>query len=275
VQSDNGPRYDIPLRQVGHYRSRPLIIRSATAESLLPVLAGRQAVRVAFVRLPAAVPAAALRRRAEGLPVELMLDRPGGDYVQLYRNAVLLEDHPVRVSMPGTADAEPAMKLAVSLGFAVQLRLAPSLPAEIAALGRMLDRYLHHGGTDQPVEPFHSLLLHHLGRDAADLWILQESDPARVIRVTEEGRETLPGRLAGAAFEPPATQFLPRFRALRARDTECAHCPHFQTCGGFFKWPDPGYECRGIKGVLAAVRLAAAELHADLTAFEHARRQNG
>jgi hypothetical protein len=271
VGAANDRSYDVPLEQVERYRSYALIIRAATAESLVPVLEDAESVAIDYVRLPATVPTDTLLRRAEGLPVELRLIEPDRDYPQLYRQRVLLEDHPVRVSVPGTAEAEPALKLALSLGFAVHLQVGPSGPDEMAALRRMLDRYLHHGGTNHPVEPFHSLLLHHLGRCEDDLWAIQESDPARIVHVTEAGSETLPGQLAAAPFEPDA-RFLDRFKAtLQDRGTECSGCPHFPSCGGFFKWPDPNYSCVEVKGVLDTIRLAAAELRTDLTAFERLR----
>lgn len=271
VGAADSPSYDVPLDLVDRYRSHALVIRAATAESLVPVLVAVEPVAIDYVRLPATVPTDALLRRAEGLPVELELISPRRDFPQLYRHRALLDDHPARVSVPATAEAEPALKLALSLGFAVHLQMGPSGRDGMAALRRMLDRYLHHGGTNHRVEPFHSLLLHHLGRCEDDLWAIQESDPARIVHVTEAGGETLPGRLAAVPFEPEA-RFLDRFKErLRQADRECSDCPHFPSCGGFFKWPDPDFSCLEVKGVLNMIQLAAAELRADLAAFERLR----
>ena len=62
------------------------------------------------------------------------------------------------------------------------------------------------------------------------------------------------------------------FRAgLLTGGAECATCPWFASCGGYFKWPRLDYDCTGVKGLFAGLAEAAAELRAGLDAYERRR----
>jgi sulfatase maturation enzyme AslB (radical SAM superfamily) len=52
------------------------------------------------------------------------------------------------------------------------------------------------------------------------------------------------------------------------RRAECATCPWLQVCRGYFKWPDPGYSCRGVKQLFSIIEAAASEIGRELDARE-------
>ena len=78
----------------------------------------------------------------------------------------------------------------------------------------------------------------------------------------------LPGRLAEADVGPDPAGFVERWsRSLVAEGAECAECPFFSACRGYFKWPRRDYDCTGVKALLHTLRQAADELRGDLAAI--------
>ena len=166
----------------------------------------------------------------------------------LYGYAKLLDNHPVRISIPVEPGFEKAVKLASSLQLAVRLKIGQPPPTLIESLARLLDDYLHKGMIAQPIECFHSLLLGLCRDEPVDLWAIQEEDPALVRYIDEQGTERLPGRLSGLACGPAPEDFLADWSArLLAEGAECADCPFFAPCRGYFKWPRRGYDCTGVR----------------------------
>lgn len=79
------------------------------------------------------------------------------------------------------------------------------------------------------------------------------------------GRFELP-RVSGS---PPQEISFPafvatRFKKLVEQNTECTTCPWQQVCQGYFKWPDPVYDCRGIKHLFSIIKTAADEIGQEL-----------
>jgi len=50
--------------------------------------------------------------------------------------------------------------------------------------------------------------------------------------------------------------------------SECDGCEFFETCGGYFKWPNREFDCEGIKILFSRLNLAAEELRNDLASFQ-------
>lgn len=101
--------------------------------------------------------------------------------------------------------------------------------------------------------------------DPAPLWVLLDEEPHEVCYVTDAGAEMLPGRLAGIevdlAVETDRGEWIER--VLAAND-DCRRCEFLSHCGGYFKWPNPDYDCAGVKRLFGGLRDAAAELRRDL-----------
>jgi hypothetical protein len=204
---------------------------------------------------------------AEGLSIDLLLENPAKRFSRLYDYAKLLDNHPVRVSLPVAADFEHAVKLAWSLQFAVRLQVGQPAPSLIASLARLLDDYLHKSTVTQPIEYFHSLLLGFCNHEPVSLWAIQEEDPALIRYVDEHGEEHLPGKLAQAHPGPAPENFVADWGArLLAEGAECAGCPFFPPCRGYFKWPRRDYDCAGVKILFTTLQQAAGELREDLAA---------
>lgn len=208
----------------------------------------------------------ALIHWAEGLPIELLLDNPDADFPTLYAHAKLMENHPVRVAMAVKPGFSKAVKLAAALGFGVRLEIGQEKPEQIDALARVLNAYLHQRIFTQPVDFFHSLLMAWVRDEPANLWDIQEENPALVRTIDDQGREHLPGRLS-ALSEPQPDGFVANWSAgLLADGADCADCEFFSVCHGYFKWPRRDYDCIGVKRLFASLRQAATEFRADLAA---------
>lgn len=268
--------YSIPLTQLDAYRGRGLILRSADPEALLAGLAAEDLDQLAYIQL-CALPydAHCLIHWAEGLPIELLLEDPAADFARLYQYAKLGDNHPVRVASPVEPGFENAVKLALSLQFAVRLQIGQPEPRLIEALARLLDDYLRKPSIAQPIEPFHSLLFGLCHREPISLWAIQEEDPALVCYVDGQGIERMPGKLANADAGPASSSEAARFLAhwverwgegLLVDGAECAECAFFSCCRGYFKWPRRDYDCGGVKTLFATLQQAADELRADLDA---------
>ena len=195
----------------------------------------------------------------EGLPLDLMMRDPLSELSLLYRCTGLLARHPGRVTVPLKRGAAPAVKLALSLGFAVRLAGHQPPPEAVDEARRILDGYLHNPTVSQPVEPFHGLLLSLLHDSRLSLWSLLERDPAQV-RVIDD---------SGAELSDQAPASAQAFRSdLLAQGAECRDCEWLGVCSGYFKWPRTDYSCSDVKQLLGDLKAAAAELRQGLADYE-------
>src|SRR5258705_13912967 len=129
---------------VEDYSGRPVIVRSDRASELV--------VRVpeACLKDLACIQLTSLDHEVDELihwgvsvPVDIVMQDPV-EFPKLYRYADLLENHPVRASIPAVKGCFKAVKLAVSLNFAVKLVITQQ-PDQlvIEELAQILDLYLH------------------------------------------------------------------------------------------------------------------------------------
>jgi len=271
--------YRIPLRYLPDYRGRRLVVRGDDPAALVSQLGGEdlggEALdSLAYVQL-CGLPGDAdvMMQWAPGLGIDLVLDKPADQFARLYHYAKLLDQHPVRVSLPVEPGFEKAVKLAWSLQFAVRLQLDQPEAALIEVLASLLDDYLHRSQVTQPIDYFHTVLLGFCQGEPVNLWAIQEEDPALARDVDDRGQQRLPGRLAGADVDVdvdvdanPAA-FVDRWVAyLLAAGAECADCPFLASCRGYFKWPRSDYDCDGVKALFRTLEEAADRLRADLAA---------
>lgn len=260
--------YQIPLSQLAGFRGRPLIVRSDHPHHLVAHLRESDLANLAYVQLCGlSSDTDVLLHWAEGMPIDLLLDNPAQDFASLYSFAKLLDNHPVRITLPVETGFENAVKLASSLQFDVKLQIGQPRTTLIESLERVLDDYLHSTTVTQPIEFFHSLLLGFCNNDSVNLWAIQEEDPAFFRNVDEQGRERLPGRLSISESGPTPENFVTEWgKGLLAEGAECTDCPFFAPCRGYFKWPIRDYDCAGVKGLLTSLQQAASELREDIAA---------
>jgi hypothetical protein len=260
--------YQIPLAQLDAFRGHPLVVRSDRPHDLVTELLPSDLSSLAFIQLyglPSGTDV--LMHWAEGLHIDLVLDNPGQDFPRLYGFAKLLDNHPVRITLPVEPGFESAVKLASSLQFAVRLMIGQPSADLIESLARLLGDYLHKNMVAQPIECFHSLLLGFCRDEPISLWAIQEEDPALTRWVDAQGTERLPGRLSELVCDRAAERFVADWTSGLVFDgAECADCPFFSACRGYFKWPNHDYDCTGVKSLLETLRKAADELRADIAA---------
>jgi hypothetical protein len=248
--------YSIPALLLPAFSGRPVILRAADPSELRGVLEVGSPERVAFAQLTDLnADLTPLEGWAEGLALDLVMTDPVAEHPLLYRHARMLACLPRRVSIPWVQGLARATKLAVSLGFGVRLTGHQPVPEAVAEAQQALDTFLHNPTVDQPVEPFHGMLIALVHERPVRLWSLMERDPAEIRVLDERGME-LPdqGPACTSAFRD----------GLVAAGAECRGCEWLAWCEGYFKWPDTDFACSGIRRLLGDLRAAATELRGGL-----------
>jgi hypothetical protein len=209
------------------------------------------------------------------IPVELVMRDPVTEFALLYRHARLIDKHPVRVSIPAIPGLSKAVRVASSLQFAVKLELGQPEPAAVTELQTALDFYLHNSSVSQPIEFFHTTLRSFYKFDPQTLWDVQEEDPAYLRYVTEDGRERIARRIVSVDALDNLDTFIEDLQKELLGEcgnhSKCSDCEFLAYCGGYFKWPNRGYRCDGVKSVFRILREAAAELRQELDNFVESR----
>lgn len=264
--------YNVPAALVSAYRGCPLIVRTQDPAELLSTLTEDDLSNLVYLQLVSlSCDVDQLIQWPVPIPVDLVLANPATDFPLLYRYSKLLDNHPARVSLPIAPGFSKAVQLAVALQFAVKLEVTRLDAALIQELNQVLELYLHRTSVTQPIDYFHSSLLAFYRQHPVTLWSVQEEDPAVFRSVTEQGEETLAGRLAGIIVRGSKGAFVERLQRVLLAKSECGDCEFFAYCGGYFKWPCPQYLCNGVKALFRNLQQAAAELRCDLANFAEAQ----
>jgi hypothetical protein len=211
-------------------------------------------------------------RSASNVPLDVFLASPGLQFSDLYRLVEVCAVRDVRVSMPASPGFLRALKLAVALQLPVRLLPGQPSPDVFTELTEAVTFYLRNPMVETPVEFFHSVLAFMSGADTGSLWTILEEDPAIFLHQDPDGRSKLP-RVSGS---PPQEISFPtfvatRFKKLVEQNTECTTCPWQRICQGYFKWPDPAYNCRGIKELFSIIKTAADEMGQELAYRDQAK----
>jgi hypothetical protein len=189
------------------------------------------------------------------LPLDVILADPAAQFSSLYRLVDARIVRSVRVTMPATPGFMKALRLAASLQLPV--RLIPGQPSAetLVELTEAALFYLHDPMVETPVEFFHSLLASLREAGGTDtLWLMLEQDPKLFVREASRPRDFVEKHL----------------ERLVEQGAECATCRWQTVCAGYFKWPDPAYECAGVKQLLGSIQSAADEIGRDLASQETA-----
>lgn len=243
------PVYNVPATLLDQYRGRDVIVRSASPKELVECLQDAGVASVRFMQLSATAPTAndtsCLESFGTGIPLDIVLKDPS-EYQQLYSYSNLLDTHPIRITIPVVPGFSKAVKLAISLQFAVKLDMQQPDEELLREIESVLEFYLHRSVVNQPIEFFHSLLLSFFRDDSASLWEITEKDPGAVRYVGEKGDQ---------------------IAAEIAERQECHECEFLDRCRSYFKYPDKDYNCDGIKRVFRSLANAAAEVKHDLESY--------
>jgi hypothetical protein len=208
---------------------------------------------------------------ASNVPLDIFLAKPGSHFSDLYRLVDVCAVRDVRVSMPASPGFLKALKLAVALQLPIRLLPGQPAPEVCAELTEAATFYLCDPMVETPVEFFHSVLAFICGADTGSLWTILEEDPAIFLHQDADGRAKLP-RISGSL--PPEvsvpTFVATRFKQLVEQNTECTTCPWQEICQGYFKWPDPAYDCRGVKQLFSMIKTAVDEMVQELARRDRA-----
>ncbi len=208
------------------------------------------------------VPAA---QSASNVPLDVVLANPGSQFSDLYRLVDVCAVRDVRVSMPASPGFLRALKLAIALRLPVRLLPGQPSPDVFTELTEAVTFYLRDPMVETPVEFFHSVLAFMFGADTGSLWTILEEDPAIFLHQDPDGRSKLPRVSGSPSREISLPTFVAtRFKQLVEQNTECTTCPWQQICQGYFKWPDPAYDCQGVKQLFSIIKTAADEMRQEL-----------
>ena len=263
------PVYNLPPPLLSAYRHGCWVVRTSNP-ALLPVELTEQDFErlIAVQLLSLEADSEAFNAWAPGLLIELVMSDPANEYPLLYRHTNLLDNHPVRVIIPVQPGFIKAVKVAVSLDFAVRLEVKQPDAALIEELVAALEFYLHQPTVAQPIEFFHGVLLGFYHDDPIPLWAIQEEDPQYLRYIADDGAESCYGRLAGNddcnALRVAEADLQRWIDQVLATATDCRRCEFLRSCGGYFKWPQQNYNCAEVRRLFGKIRAAAVELRRDL-----------
>ncbi|HKV35907.1 MAG TPA: hypothetical protein VJP89_16335 [Pyrinomonadaceae bacterium] len=247
AHSITSPVYNVPAKLFDRYRGRDVIVRSSSPRELVECLRDANLASVRFMQLSSTrEDTSCLENFAPGTPLDIVLENPV-QYQQLYSYSNLLDSHPVRITIPLVSGFSKAVKLAISLRYAVKLDVQQPDEDLLTELESVLDLYLHLSSVNQPIEFFHSVLLSFYRNEPVSLWEITETDPASVCYVGDDGRV--------ADVD------------INTETRECHECEFRDRCHGYFKFPDRNYNCDGVKHVFRTLANAADEVRQDLESF--------
>lgn len=242
------PVYNVPAKLFDRFRGRDVIVRSSSPQELVDCLSGADLASVRFLQLSStSEDTSCLENSAPGIPLDIVLENPA-QYQQLYSFSNLLDSHPVRITIPLVSGFSKAVKLAISLRYAVKLEVQQPDEDLLTELESVLDLYLHLSSVNQPIEFFHSLLLSFYRNEPVSLWEIMETDPASVRYVGDDGSVVNVD--------------------LNSETHECHECEFRDRCHGYFKFPDRNYNCDGVKHLFRTLQNAANEVRQDLESFK-------
>lgn len=237
-----------PVHLIEQFRGHRLVVRSDDPQSFPQHLIGDLLEQIEYLQLTdfEADPSPLMKWESV-FPLDLVMPAPGREFPHLYAFAPLLDRGPVRVSITVAEGMEKAVKLAASLRFSV--KIIPEQPDadQVMQLIRLADFYLKNPTIEEPVEFFHSLFFSMVNGEIATLWDILEKAPARYCYVSNDGQI--------ATGQP----------VIKPHEA-CADCTYRPWCLGFFKYPDPDYDCEAVFPLFDHLFKAAAELKQDLTA---------
>jgi hypothetical protein len=261
--------YNIPVNLIEAYRGQNLIVRGHEPSMMVQRLAALDIDRLCYLQvLGAGGNLDGLLCWEQAVPIDIVVQDPDTDLPLLYRYSMLLAKRPVRVSVPVMPGFSKVVKLALSLDFAVKLEPSQPEPKACEELLQVAGLYLHQSTVSQPVEYIHSMFLAFYHGEPVTLWAVQEEDPSHARYITDRGTETISRRLAGVELNQDLTSFIDKFiEGLIREGSECNDCEFFQSCLGYFKWPQKEYRCAGVKAVFQRMKEAAEELKVDLSSF--------
>jgi hypothetical protein len=202
------------------------------------------------------------------IPLDVVLSDPASEFSDLYRLVDASAVCDIRVTLPVLSGSAKAVRLAAALRFPV--RLLPGQPngEVLGELHNILDIYLHESMVEAPVEFFHSFLAAVCGGNAASLWTILEHDPDTIRQYNADSQTSLPTTGDPGEGEFPPSGFVEQhLKRLIAQGAECAACPWQGLCRGYFKWPDPGYSCEGIKRLFSVIEAAGTEIRLEAANF--------
>jgi hypothetical protein len=163
AQSIASPVYNVPAKLLDRYRGRDVIVRSSSPRELAECLRDAELTSVRFMQLSSTPEdTSCLESFGPGIPLDIVLENPA-QYQQLYSYSNLLDSHPVRITIPLVSGFSQAVKLAISLRYAVKLDVQQPDEDLLTELEDVLDLYLHLSSVNQPNRDANGMAIEQIG----------------------------------------------------------------------------------------------------------------
>ena len=258
IAPDDGrpsPIVNVPLAWAAAHPEGPLVLRVGHADDDVSRVGEVPPQRVVWVETTVAL---ATSDWPPGVGLDLLVREPAKEAAALYDVARLRHERPLRVTIPVEPGVGKAARVAMALQLPVRLDARQPAAAAVAELAPVLESYLHDPQATEPVEFFHSALVHGVHGAPATLWSALERDPAFHRRMADDG--------TADPQEPPHEEGFVAAHVARlvAAGAACRPCRFRAFCAGYLKWPDAAYDCGPAIGLLEALETAATRLARDL-----------
>lgn len=249
-----------------------LIVRAAGPDEFLQCVESIERDRLIGLELPAES-CASIEWERPGEPVAVDFVLCDSLEPSFRQALVRAETHcRPRLVIPVRAPFGEAARRASSLGIPVLLRLGEIEAFDVDEAQDLLDFYLHSPEARGPIEFFHSLALAVTAAAPVNLWRIMEEDPGDIAFVREDGGRAISRRLADYPVGADVETFVEKLeRDLLEELCECARCPFFRNCCGYFKIPSRGYDCTGVKKLMKTLYTEVNQARRLLSGFEAAQ----
>ncbi|MBK6426996.1 MAG: hypothetical protein IPF82_12600 [Blastocatellia bacterium] len=265
----------VTVAQLGAFDGKPVVVRSHSPASLVRALAevraetggapGADPTRIRWVQiLSPEADVAPLVEWDSAAPIDIILSAPAEQYTELHKFATLRDRHPIRVTISVVHGFKKAVLVAAALQFSIKLDIGQPDAGLVDELLEVVDLYLHRTTVGEPIEFFHSALLSFFHEEPDSLWRIQEDDPAVFRYVADEADTRQLRRTIGNASADPSAFVDDLGSEILAAGGECVACEFAPMCRGYFKVPDRGYDCAGVRRIFGELATAATQLSADL-----------
>ncbi len=261
--------YTVPVHLLNRYPNDELVIRIVRPEDIVALFSGDIPDNALGLSLPITVLGAfETIQDAPPIPLDIVVE-DSKDFPELYKLTELVRSFPIRVTARAQLGFSKVVRLAASLNLPVKIELTPPEPRLIEELTELARYYLFQSTLNQPIEYFHSTLVGFLRADPVSLWLIQEEDPAFYQYVDDSGETRRSGLLPQLPFTEEMRRFIQDPQSATPDEfDECIPCRYVSPCRGYFKLPDPTYNCDGVKSIFALLEETAAEIQAVQQQFD-------
>lgn len=267
--------YNVPEELIALFPDHRMVIRSCDPARLLSAFEHVGPDRVLYLQLLDLEGSPdMLLASSHVLQLELVATGDLPDVRALEKYSELLNRHTVSFRLGAVPGCAELGKWALRNHFSVALDLGQPTYEVVGELLDVLQFFLHSPDISARVSLFYSLLKSFYSHKSESIWRIQEEHPQEHRYVTEDGQIMLSRRSGISKDETNIEAFLDNHKLdLFLASDPCCLCQFFAACEGYFKLPDPGYQCEKIQELFGVIWDAAVALRNDMQHYDLLRNE--